>query len=339
MAKMNLYAEKDKELFGEVRKLKDQTSGDFNRVFDLSKKYIHKIIYDIVKNEDDTEDIMQETYLQIYNKIDTLEKPDAFYVWAGRIATNKTLRYIQKNRREMLVEADEDGETDFVFERMSEDTEKFIPEAVLMDMEKQRIIADILDKLPLEQKICVQFFYYEEMSVKEIAQAFGCSEGTVKSRLNYARKAIKDAVIDMDELYCKAADPKNSPRFFREYLRIIQKIVFLELQFDQRRCERRGIDRNIKLFQDIGYGADMILVPMCDNQTANSARIVSQVGDIRKNHIDSIHIFIRKSHSAIDQQKIIAEFNNRHIFPDFTQTAEWYNFKLRCHSFSFPLYS
>ena len=195
------FEKKDKELFEEVRKLqkeKADDSGNFNRVYELSEKYIKKIIRDIVKDEHATEDIMQETYLQIYNKIGTLKEPEAFYVWAGRIATNLTLRYIQKNCREVLAESDENGSTDFVFEAVSEDNENFIPEAILMDLEKQRIIAEILDGLSIEQKLCVQYFYYEEMSVKEIAQAFGCSEGTIKSRLNYARKSIKDAVIEMD---------------------------------------------------------------------------------------------------------------------------------------------
>ena len=91
-------------------------------------------------------------------------------------------------------------------------TETFIPEEVLMDKEKQRLIAEILDQLSIEQKLSVQYFYYEEMSVSEIAQTMGCSTGTVKSRLNYARKSIKNAVIDLDvregtRLYSLAAAP------------------------------------------------------------------------------------------------------------------------------------
>ena len=74
------------------------------------------------------------------------------------------------------------------------DHEEFIPEAVLVDREKQRLLAEILDNLSTEQKLSVQYFYYEEMSVNEIAELMGCSTGTVKSRLNYARKSIKSSV-------------------------------------------------------------------------------------------------------------------------------------------------
>ena len=189
---------KDEELFEEVRKLKNATPTDNNRLYELSHKYVSKIIYDIVKDPYTTEDLTQEAYMRIYNNLDSLKEPEAFYVWAGRIATNLTFRYIQKNRHEVLVEADEEGNTDFVFDNVSDDREEMIPETVLMDREKQRIIADILDSLSIEQKLSVQYFYYEEMSVREIAETMGVSEGTVKSRLNYARKKIKDAVIEMD---------------------------------------------------------------------------------------------------------------------------------------------
>ena len=208
----NQYKEKDEQLFAEVQKLKDGDFSNSNAVYELSEKYIYKIVNDIVKNHHTTEDLMQEAYIQIYNKIGTLQEVKAFYVWAGRIATNLTLRYLQKNSKEMLATVDEEGDTDFIFDTASEDNEKFIPESVLVDREKQRLIAEIIDKLSTEQKICIQYFYYEEMSVNQIAEAMGCSTGTIKSRLNYARKSIKEAVVELDEkhgtrLYSLASAP------------------------------------------------------------------------------------------------------------------------------------
>lgn len=198
MSLENRYKAKDKELFVEVQRLKDGTSQNYNRLYELSEKYIYKIINDIVKNHHTTEDLMQEAYIQIYNKLDSLQEAKAFYVWAGRIATNLTLRHVQKYRKETLVAETEDGDTDFIFEKATDDKECFIPENVLMDREKQRLISEIIDNLSVEQKLSVQYFYYEEMSVRDIAEVMGCSEGTVKSRLNYARKSIKDAVIELD---------------------------------------------------------------------------------------------------------------------------------------------
>lgn len=191
--------EKDIKLFNAVAKMQNGEKASFNDVYEFSYKYLYKIVYDILKDAHNAEDLLQETYMKIYEKIDTLHDIRTFYVWAGRIATNNALRYIQKYRKEVLATADEEGSTDFIFENADDDKEVFIPESIIMDKEKRRIIGDILDNLSTEQKIAVQYFYFEEMSVNEIADNMGCSSGTIKSRLNYARNAIKEAVLRIEK--------------------------------------------------------------------------------------------------------------------------------------------
>jgi len=187
--------EKDELLYIEVAKMMNGDFSGYEQLYNLSYKYFYKIIWDIVQNYHTTEDLLQETYLQIYDKIHMLKEPRAFYVWGGRIATNLTLRHVQKYRKELLTSASEDDETGTdIFDRAVNDYEEFIPETVFHNAEQQRIIAGILDGLSVEQKLCVQCYYYEEMSVGEIANMMECSEGTIKSRLNYARKSIKEAV-------------------------------------------------------------------------------------------------------------------------------------------------
>ncbi len=58
---------------------------------------------------------------------------------------------------------------------------------------------EILDHLPEDQRVVIGMFYYEEMSVKDIAQTLGVSENTVKSRLSYGRKKIKEQVMDLEK--------------------------------------------------------------------------------------------------------------------------------------------
>ncbi len=196
---MKNYYEEDQKLFAAVKSFKEGRQDSYYIIYDLSVKYIYKIVYDIIKEHHATEDLVQETYLTIYNKIASLDDVNKFYAWAGRIATNHTFRYIQKNKRELLTLDSEDGAAEFAFEVATQDNEEFIPENVLVDKEKQRLIAQIIDELSVEQKLAVQYFYYEEMSVTEIAETMGCARGTIMSRLNYARKAIKAAVVDLAE--------------------------------------------------------------------------------------------------------------------------------------------
>ena len=195
---MNRYEEQDAKLYQAVYSLMCGNADSYYDMYNLSIKYIYKIIYDIVKDYHTTEDLVQETYIAIYNNLGNLQDITKFYAWAGRIATNFTLRYIQSNKRELLTLDGEEEASDFIFDVAAQDNEAFIPENILMDREKQRILADIIDGLAVEQKIVVQYFYYEEMSVSEIAGIMECPVGTVKSRLNYARKTIKNAVLDLE---------------------------------------------------------------------------------------------------------------------------------------------
>ena len=73
--------------------------------------------------------------------------------------------------------------------------EETVPETVLEKSETQELIRDVIDGLPDEQRMCVLMHYFHEMKTREIADALGVSEGTVKSRLNYARKSIKTCMI------------------------------------------------------------------------------------------------------------------------------------------------
>ena len=95
-------------------------------------------------------------------------------------------------RREWQIPEDEDGSS--ILDRMENLDETLIPDKALDDAATRQMILDLVDSLPPEQRMSVLLYYYDEMSVKEIAQAMEVSEGTVKSRLNYARKAIKKGV-------------------------------------------------------------------------------------------------------------------------------------------------
>ena len=195
------YAKQDEQLYFHIRNMQAGHMESYTEVYNLSSKYLYKIIYDIVQDYHTTEDMLQETFLKIYNNIGSLQSPEAYFVWAGRIATNLCVRHIHKYRKEVLTIATEDGEgnEEFIFDTVAEDNEMFIPESVLENKEHQRMIGEVIDSLSVEQKLAVQCFYFEEMSVKEIAALMECSEGTIKSRLNYARKSIKDSVLNIEK--------------------------------------------------------------------------------------------------------------------------------------------
>lgn len=190
------YDDENQMLFQAVKSVQNGDKQAFEQVYKLSEKYVYSIIYRIIQDNNKTADLMQETYLQIYNKLYTLQNVETFLIWAGRIATNKTLRFIQKDNKEVLAKEEDN---DFIFEKASDDKEEFLPEDIMLNKEKKKKIHDIIRNLSNEQKITVQYYYLGEMSVSEIAKVMQCSTGTVKSRLNYARKNIKEAVLDTEK--------------------------------------------------------------------------------------------------------------------------------------------
>lgn len=157
------------------------------------------LYYYIAKTVNDPElaqDLLQETFIEIYQTIDKLNEPAAFLKWSRQIAYHKCTAYARK-AKDVLVDENEDGLS--VFDTIEEDRTEFIPDEALDKADLKQTIRDMLAELPMEQRSAIMLRYFDEISVKEIAEIQGVSEGTVKSRLNYGRKALQKSVEDYEK--------------------------------------------------------------------------------------------------------------------------------------------
>ena len=146
----------------------------------------------MLRNEDDALDATQEILISMLTKLDTLKEPAAFWGWLSAMTANYCRNALRRAGREMQIPEDEEGNSLLdTFETLDEQA---IPDKALDTDESRRMIMELIDALPEAQRLCVLMYYYDEMSVRDIAAALETSEGTVKSRLNYARKAIKAGV-------------------------------------------------------------------------------------------------------------------------------------------------
>ncbi len=150
-----------------------------------------------LKTEADAEDMTQEILLLIYTKLDTLKEPSAFWGWLGRMTANRCKNALTRTNADLPILEDEDGNNMLDF--MENEDRQAVPEEAFDNAETARMIAEIIDALPDAQRDCILLYYYDEMSVKEIAEVTGATENTVKSRLNYARKTIKENVLSYEE--------------------------------------------------------------------------------------------------------------------------------------------
>ena len=190
----------------------------FTDLYEAFHQDLYYYIYKTVNDAHLAEDLLQDTFLEICQTIGQLQEPAAFVTWSRQIAYHRCTGYFKK-RRELLADEDEDGHS--VFDNIEEDRAEFIPDEALDKEDLKQTIHGILGQLPPEQRSAILLRYFDEISVKEIAEIQGVSEGTVKSRLNYGRKSIKDAVEKYEKkngikLHCAGVIPLLL-WLFREY--------------------------------------------------------------------------------------------------------------------------
>lgn len=173
--------------------------GDQDALNDLFNAFYNDVYYFVlktVKNEHIACDITQEVFIEIINTIGKLKEPAAYVSWARTITVHQITRYNRK-KKDVIVDEDEEGNT--IFDNLAEENSEFIPDEALDKDELKKTIMAMIDELSEEQRAAVMMFYYDELSIKQIAEIQGTNENTVKSRLNYAKKGIKKSVEDYEK--------------------------------------------------------------------------------------------------------------------------------------------
>ena len=163
----------------------------FDKLYKLTSNDVWFTCVSLLKDEENAKDIMQETYITAFLKLDTLKDEEKFCGWLTAIATNKS-----KNKLKGKVEYQIDDE---ILIAETETDELMLPEEYINKAEKRKVLLQIIeDTLSFNQYQVVLMFYFNELSIAEIAQALEISEGTVKSRLNSSRAKMKTAIEDYE---------------------------------------------------------------------------------------------------------------------------------------------
>ena len=186
-----------------------------NELYNQTFKKAYFVARTAIKSSDgdyssQIEDIMQDAYVKAFSSLDKREDPEKFQGWLETIVINRCKDFLKKKKptlfSDMASENSNDGSTLEFEDSRENDRMEFKPEESVDYGETKRLIAEMLDRMPEDQKMCLLMYYYEEMSVRQIAEAMDCSEGTIKSRLNYARKNLKGQVLELEKkgtkLYC-----------------------------------------------------------------------------------------------------------------------------------------
>lgn len=165
-------------------------SGEMSAFQELVSRYhqkVYLVILGLLGNREDALEVAQETFLRAYRKIGGFRGGSSFYTWIYRIGVNLAIDTQRRQKRNPL---DFRDSMDGVFESQNEVARD--PFAEEHDRELREGLIKAINDLTPEHKAVIVLRTVEGLSYKEIAAILGCSEGTVMSRLHYARKKLQE---------------------------------------------------------------------------------------------------------------------------------------------------
>lgn len=169
-----------------VRRMQQGDMQAFDTLYERYKDDAYRLACLITGNRTDGEDLAQEAFVACAQSIGSLKDGSKFRPWLLRTLSRAAWKYCRKARRETPVSEFFEGETG-----------ESALSAVLRTDEQRRLYA-ALDTLDEKRRVTVVLYYFDDRSVKEIAQATGVTEGTVKSRLFSAHRHLRQALTDRE---------------------------------------------------------------------------------------------------------------------------------------------
>lgn len=172
-----------------LRKISQKDSNALSEFYDLYSKYLYTIIYFILRDEAEAEDLLQEVFLQIWDKIDSYDESLGNpLAWITRITRNKA---IDRLRSKSFKNRSSEIDIERVFD-LSTDSGSSNPDNISNRTQEQTEIANALSTLNQNQRDLIEFAYFRGYSQSELAEHFNIPLGTVKTRMRSAMISLRD---------------------------------------------------------------------------------------------------------------------------------------------------
>jgi RNA polymerase sigma-70 factor (ECF subfamily) len=182
----------------------------FRTLFERYHRRAYALAFGVLRHQDDALDVVQDAFIKAHKYLDKFEGNSSFYTWLYRIVMNLAIDHLRKHRRVRPVELDE--------QRLEEGSadEGLLPKLLggnpgraLMDKEIRHRIDQALGELSDNHRAVLIMRELEGLSYEEMAQAMGCSKGTIMSRLFHARKNMQRRLVDLVEVKPAHADDED----------------------------------------------------------------------------------------------------------------------------------
>lgn len=201
-------------------KLNDRSA--LTEIYTYSSPEIFRVINVLIKDKYTAEDILHDTYVKAFTRLEQLRNPDRLIPWLKMIATNTAKDWLKKSKPMLFSDLSAEEPFDiFSFEEtLGYENIELNPEVTISEKEAQNLLMEILDQLPEDQRMVIGMFYYEGMSVKEISDILEVNDNTIKSRLAYGRRKIKEKILDLEKRGTKICTTEQ----FTFFLYLLQRL-------------------------------------------------------------------------------------------------------------------
>jgi RNA polymerase sigma-70 factor (ECF subfamily) len=186
--------ERQQEADADLAIVRRVQAGDVAAFDQLIRKYRERlfgVIYNLTSNREDTADLVQDAFIKAFQSINRFQGQASFFTWLYKIAVNTTLSHLRKNRMRTFFSLEKIQEEDPSSKILADLTDKTGADRDAYLKELQEKLNEALQKLSIKHRTVITLFEIDGLSHAEIAEIMECSEGTVRSRLHYAKQFLQ----------------------------------------------------------------------------------------------------------------------------------------------------
>lgn len=182
----------------EAMLVKEIISGDkqaFRQFIHLYERLVVSVVFKMVPQREDAEDICQDVFLKVYEKLPSFRFRSKLSTWIASIAFNRSVNFLRKRRPILLEDLRQADDEEDSWELRDEGTVD--SEGMLLSKEREQLLREGLSRLSPIQRTILELFHYSELSLQEITEITQIPLSTVKSHLFRARKQLK-LILEQD---------------------------------------------------------------------------------------------------------------------------------------------
>jgi RNA polymerase sigma-70 factor (ECF subfamily) len=167
----------------------------FKLLIKQNERLVSHMVAKVILIEEDREEICQDVFLKVYDKLGTFNYQSKLSTWIATIAYRMSLNYLQKKK---IVVGTDDQE--LLQQQLDRLATSVTPESKMMDQDMKSYITGLVDHLPIQYRTVITLFHLEEMTYPEIAEITNMPTGTVKNYLFRGRKLLKEKLVSYNQM-------------------------------------------------------------------------------------------------------------------------------------------